>query len=103
MAAIAAATATVMLQPSPFFVVSFVVSFPASSSIFTSAGIETRKSLRKIRRRRGSLVTGPWIPQSAVEGAKRSSWSFSTSMNLNIGQDTRAGKDHLRFVSRKNW
>ena len=36
MAAIAAATATVMLQPLPFFVVSFVVSFPASSSIFAS-------------------------------------------------------------------
>lgn len=43
MAAIAAATATVMLQPLPFFVVSFVVSFPASSSIFTFAGIDTRK------------------------------------------------------------
>jgi len=36
MAAIAAATATVMLQPLPFFVVSFVVSFPTSSSIFAS-------------------------------------------------------------------
>jgi len=36
MAAIAAATATVMLQPLPFFVVSFVVSFPTSSSIFAT-------------------------------------------------------------------
>lgn len=75
MAAIAAATATVMLQPLPFFVVSFVVSFPASSSIFTSAGIDTRKSFCSACSvgAAGSLVSGLWIPQSAVEGANRSS------------------------------
>jgi hypothetical protein len=49
MAAIAAATATVMLQPLPFFVVSFVVSFPTSSSIFASV-VEGMLSMHDVPR-----------------------------------------------------
>jgi len=55
MAAIAAATATVMLQPLPFFVVSFVVSFPTSSSIFASV-VEGMLSMHDVPRSDGDSL-----------------------------------------------